>query len=211
MADTLASHQDPGTHTCATPQNTHVERQRTVNPGYSQRWDRMDRLITVSSKRIQKGTCKTSTWSSTCKGHWCEQDCSWCPWHHCKECWPDCLNTCFGASVLDRLLEYLHTQPQCLTALQVAWMHTSWCLHRVLRTHMWMNDIWFVSGFDFTIKSPSPPTESGIDICYTVNTVLQKFLCYFWKFRPYGFMVLSDLQNLIFLCLFEFTKWFIFK
>lgn len=53
--------------------------------------------------------------------------------------------------------------------------------------------------------------ESGIDICYTVNTVLQNFLHYFWKFRPYGFMVLSDLQNLIFLCLFEFTKWFIFK
>ena len=43
---------------------------------------------------------------------------------------------CFGASVLDRLLEHLHTHPQCLTAQQVAWMHTSWCLYMVVRAHM---------------------------------------------------------------------------
>jgi len=29
----------------------------------------------------------------------------------------------FGACALDRLLEHLHTHPQCLTAQQVAWMH----------------------------------------------------------------------------------------
>lgn len=120
-----------------------LREQRVVNPDSSQSWARMERFISASSKRIQKGAYKTRRWLPICKEHRGEEDSV-----------TDVLVLCITARNpsqaawtrfwCPRIGQTTSTPAHaglCLTAQQVAWTRASWCL-RDWKCE-WMISVWF--------------------------------------------------------------------